>query len=66
MRTEEECREKLAECIVKRDFWNQEVWDLKGKELDYPRQLERCEWQRAAWNERIRTLEYVLGINDII
>jgi len=66
MRTLKECREMLNECIEKRDFWRKRVWDMEGKELEYPHQLEDYEDQRESWSQRVKTLEYVLKIKDYI
>ncbi|AOH54447.1 hypothetical protein ABE28_008790 [Peribacillus muralis] len=66
MRTKEECQEMLKECIEKREFWRDKVWEWEKKQLEYPHQLDDYEGQRNSWSQRVKTLEYVLGIKDYI
>ena len=66
MRTKEECREMLRECRWKLDFWRKSVWELEGKELEYPHRLEEYKSQRELWSQRVETLEYVLGLRDYL
>jgi hypothetical protein len=64
MRTQEEIEKKLEECIMKRDYWWNKIRNLK--ELEYPEQLDQYEDSREAWNQRVLTLQYVLGICEVI
>lgn len=64
MRSKEEIELMLGECITKRDYWWNQIKSLK--EPQYPEQLEQYEDQKTAWDERVKTLQYVLGINEVI
>lgn len=56
----------LRDCIEKRDYWTKMVLELQGKEDDYPHQLAEREGNLKSWSQRVKTLEYVLGLEDFI
>ena len=64
MRSKEEIELMLEECIIKREYWYNQLKNLK--ELEYPEQREQYEDQKTGWDERVKTLQYVLGINEVI
>ena len=64
MRTEEEVNETLVDCKKKRDFWetrfsNVLVEEFEGQRRDY-------EDNYRIWAERAKTLEYALGLRDVL
>ncbi|QEG04224.1 hypothetical protein [Bacillus phage BC-T25] len=65
MRTQEELEEKLKECVTKRDYWGGRMETATQKER-WEGQFEDFESNYKAWNERVKTLKYVLGYKKII
>ncbi|AOZ62078.1 hypothetical protein QCM8_160 [Bacillus phage QCM8] len=65
MRTQEELKEKLEDCKTKRKYWAGKV-ESATQEERWEGQFEEYEKCFQAWNERVKTLNYALGYDDII
>jgi hypothetical protein len=69
MRTQVECEKMLKLCEEKRDYWKKRILELEElKELGVEHSQQRSDYESnfAGWSQRVKTLEYVLGMNDII
>ncbi|MBX9158469.1 hypothetical protein [Bacillus cereus] len=64
MRTEEKINEELASCKAKRDFWKIRFSNLVAEEFDGQRRDYEDNYR--IWAERVKTLEYVLGLRDVL
>lgn len=64
VRTEEKVNEELASCKAKRDFWKIRFSNLVVEEFEGQRR--EYEDNYRIWAERVKTLEYVLGLRDVL
>lgn len=65
MREEKEVQNQLLNCKEKRSYWRDTMWRTENNE-SWEGEYERAERNYQIWHERVKTLEFVLGINDII
>lgn len=64
MRTVEELNEVLDDGKKKRDFWKSRFSNLVVEEFDGQRRDYEDNYR--IWTERVKTLEYVLGLRDVL
>ena len=64
MRTEEECKKMLKDSIEKCNYWQSRINEFIDKEEEYQGQLNLYKSNYISWMQRVKTLEYVLGIRD--
>ncbi|MFV1457363.1 hypothetical protein [Bacillus mycoides] len=64
MRPEEKVNEVLESCKEKRDFWELRFSNLVVEEFEGQRR--EYEDNYRIWVERVKTLEYVLGLRDVL
>ncbi|MDS7057199.1 hypothetical protein NXG04_07855 [Klebsiella pneumoniae] len=56
MRSEDELIEKYLYCREQRSYWSRIMWKAK--------ESEGAKINHRMWHERVKTLEFVLGITD--
>jgi FtsZ-binding cell division protein ZapB len=66
IRTVKEIEDTLIDCQKKRDYWRSELDKVNNTKEEYEGQREQFEDSASAWNERVRTLKYVLGKKEVI
>ncbi|MGG0308278.1 hypothetical protein ABEY43_07310 [Priestia megaterium] len=69
MRTPSECEEMLEVCRQRVEYWHKEMKKYEAKIVDrnnIPWEFDRAERQMRHWKERVKTLEYVLGLSNVI